>query len=349
MSTLAVHFAMGLLLAAVLRVPLRYVPLGGVLAVLPDLDHLEWYAPLPGVYGGVTLHNVWVLVVLPAAAYVALVVWDRWQDHRHLVAKATPVLASHLVLDLFPLDAGGGAAGARALFWPVSAEWFTWTASPALGSGVFAVGVAALGLGLVALLALGTVVAVDGASWRLPDRVRSALGRVRDRLAGLVPLGLLRRLGRLRPLRPPLDRTAAFAAAWLLVFPLLAAAGVLAADPARDVEADLAVQDAQVDPAEGRLVATVVHAEGRAVGQGKAAVELWAHGTRLVRTTNPDTLFQGGTWQVDLPVGASGTAAAPTGLDLATAELTVRLVVELPGGEVRHEVQPDVVTAGGLL
>ena len=120
MSAALTHVAVGLLLGLALRVRLRYLPLAGFLALLPDVDHFSQYVlPVPGLVTRETFHNVFFCVALPVAAYAVLHLRKAPQDWMTLGAAAPVLMSSHLFLDMLPVDVSSPRVP---LFWPLSAQ-----------------------------------------------------------------------------------------------------------------------------------------------------------------------------------------------------------------------------------
>ncbi|MEA3202044.1 MAG: LexA-binding, inner rane-associated putative hydrolase [Thermoplasmata archaeon] len=131
MSAALTHAAMGLLLGLALRLRGRELPLAAGLALLPDLDHAGLFIPAlaPYLIARGTLTNVFTCLLIP----VALAAWMRWRDlwptWQRFALAAPLILASHLLLDMLPLDPLGGV-GSVTLFYPVSLAKYTIDYSP---------------------------------------------------------------------------------------------------------------------------------------------------------------------------------------------------------------------------
>src|SRR5438067_13635871 len=76
------HVAVGLLLGLALGVRLRWLPVAGLLALLPDVDHLSLFTPIPlsVLRPRYTLHNVWFCVLLPIVVYLVVLRAKRVPD-----------------------------------------------------------------------------------------------------------------------------------------------------------------------------------------------------------------------------------------------------------------------------
>src|SRR5581483_343929 len=111
---------MGVLLGLALRLRWRELPLAAALALAPDLDHAGQFIPAlaPYLVARGTLTNVFTCLLLPAG----VAAWMRWRDvwpqWQRFALAAPLILASHLLLDMLPLDPLGGV-GSVTLFWPV--------------------------------------------------------------------------------------------------------------------------------------------------------------------------------------------------------------------------------------
>lgn len=126
MSTLAAHAALGLLLGLGMRVRPKLLPLVPVIALLPDIDHLDMFWAVPFLQSRVTFHNVFFAVALPLAVYVVLValeVPDDWQD---LAGKTPVLLTSAVATDILGIEpTPSRRLGEVVLFYPLDGRWWT--------------------------------------------------------------------------------------------------------------------------------------------------------------------------------------------------------------------------------
>lgn len=127
MSTLAAHAALGLLLGLGMRVRPKLLPLVPIIALLPDLDHLDMLWAIPGLHTRMTFHNVFFVVFLPLAIYVGLATIEARDDLQDLAGKTPVILTGSIVTDLLSIEprSPGKTGGEIALFYPVDRRWWT--------------------------------------------------------------------------------------------------------------------------------------------------------------------------------------------------------------------------------
>lgn len=318
MSTLATHALIGLLLGIALRLPKRYLPVAAVLPLLADLDHLGLFYPIGGLVSRGTLHNVFALIAAPLAAFVVLDRFWPGSGWTELAAKSPPILVSAAFADMVSLDEPD--LGGVLLFHPVHDVWYSWRAIVAESLDPTAVSTGTLMLAVLAVLVLATL-----AFWRyrpgslgergppqfLPvgpgggrpgedqgaHRRRSAR---RDAAPG--PAGPADPAGP-APLAHRAGWVGAFAAAWLLLLPGLAAAGlVVPTVPGLYHDGQrIDVVDATATIPEGRIVAEVRYPLAYPAPAGTLELQVVELGEAdpLIVVTNP-RLEPGEPWHVEL-------------------------------------------------
>lgn len=275
MSAALTHVAMGLLLGMALRIRWRHLPLVAALALAPDLDHAGLFLPAlsPWLLARGTLTNVFLCLAAP----VALAAWMRWKDKwpawQPLAFAAPLILASHLLLDMLPLDPLG-AVGGVALLYPLTTTLYTIDvdAARSLSPATYTT-ITMMFLLLAAMTALTL--------WAM------------ERKRGAAPV-------------------AALTGAWLLVIPAASLAGAVIPMPAWTA-ADLALEAPRVRLPEGALLAIVHDLGGAPVGGGALRLEVRQGSTLVLSVTNPQRLDLGGAWIVDAPLpGDARTLGALT-------------------------------------
>lgn len=201
MSTLAANAALGLLLAVGMQVRPKLLPLAPVIALLPDLDHLDMLWGVPGLHTRMTFHNVFFIVALPLTIYLVLSAVEAREDWQELAGKAPVILSGSVVLDLLSIEprGGTGVGGEVALFYPLDDRWWMVARREAASLDPTAWGTVSATLLFLSLLAVATWAwfkYLDGPG--TPPTTRSRR----------------RRMG-------------AYVLAWLALFPLLAGVGLL--------------------------------------------------------------------------------------------------------------------------
>lgn len=271
MSALLTHFAAGLLISLALRVPVRWIPVTAFLAIVQDIDHLDKFGGLPFVESRVTFHNVLFCIVLPVAIFLALWARGAKRDHLHVAAAAPVIMTSHLLLDIFPFETFG-SVGKLPLFWPLLDTWYTFPLvkyeriDPREISTVTLMGFT---LFTLTLLTLGAI-----------TLLRRQHG-VRTRRALATPL--------------------AFALAWVMLAPTMAAIGYLE-EPRVAPNAAFSLERGEIELPLARFTAQVYHLGGQSVGAGGLSINLTANGEHYATVRNPARLDPGQVWNVALPL-----------------------------------------------
>lgn len=139
MAAAATHLLVGILVAAVAGVPTRYLPVAGLLAEWIDLDHI-FSGPGPNIQRAAgeplwmmnraTLHNVWIVAVVPALV-AAWLYWRRRgpEDLRRLAVAAPAIMSSHTLFDMVELHTGHPYNGSFP-FYPFSLERLGFDVNP---------------------------------------------------------------------------------------------------------------------------------------------------------------------------------------------------------------------------
>lgn len=264
MSALITHALMGLLLGLAVGLRWRDLPWAPLLAILPDLDHLDRYG-LPLLASRVTLHNSLFCILLPTALFGVLYLRGVRGARLRLAAAAPLLLTSHLLLDLLPMEPFQGI-GKLPLLYPFSGQTFTLPAHDLTSTDVNEYSTLSVLLAVLALLAILTRV------------VTGALEAQRGRHVPALALGL----------------------AWILVIPGLAAG--LFIPPTPEPNAVLRMETARLELPQSRLVTAIHHVGGAEFASGQVVLELRANGTLITSQRNPTALWPGDVWYAVVPV-----------------------------------------------
>lgn len=160
MGAVLTHVVVGILVAAVAGVRTRDLPLAGVASMLLDLDHvfrgpgptLPYEEPV-WMMARATLHNLWIVAVLPALVGLYLY-WTRRgpRSLRRLVVAGPAVLSSHTLFDMLAVHSGFPENGSVP-FYPFSMTRYSFDLRPLLDHPPLADALS-FGLGFALLLGL---------------------------------------------------------------------------------------------------------------------------------------------------------------------------------------------------
>lgn len=259
MSALLTHAAFGLLLGIAIRLPARQLPLAALLAIVPDIDHVEFWAGSTILQARGTLHNAFVVAIIPTLIFVVMAVRGLGPKWQRLAAGAPLFLTSHALLDMLPLETYGGGGRVKLLYpFDTTAYGFNMVFANRLDPTAYST---------FTFLTLAFVT-----------------------LIGLVLLGAR------APSAPWKGRgLAAYTIIWILLIPASVGTG-LAVPKVGHPNASITIEWSRLDLPEGRVSASILHAGGEYAPAGALTAQVMVNGTVTGSVKNPFPLYVGQRW-----------------------------------------------------